>query len=84
LTRRCVLDHADEIRATVKRAEKDFQLETTLKAYEEIWLSKTFQMAVHVSKQVSDVPNGRAPVSDASSRLSTRNQVARRRARRAG
>ncbi|CAF1177522.1 unnamed protein product, partial [Rotaria sordida] len=35
-------DHADEIRATVKRAEKDFQLESTLKTYEEIWLSKTF------------------------------------------
>ncbi|UJR11505.1 hypothetical protein I4U23_015686 [Adineta vaga] len=37
-------DYADEIRATVKRAERDFQLESTLKSYEEIWLSKTFQM----------------------------------------
>ncbi|CAF0810777.1 unnamed protein product, partial [Didymodactylos carnosus] len=37
-------DHAEDIRATVKRAEKDFQLETTLKSYEEIWLSKTFEL----------------------------------------
>ncbi len=46
------LDHADEIRATVKRAEKDFQLESTLKTYEEIWLSKTFQMIPYQPKQV--------------------------------
>ncbi|CAF3502703.1 unnamed protein product [Rotaria socialis] len=44
-------DHADEIRATVKRAEKDFQLESTLKTYEEIWLSKTFQMIPYQIKQ---------------------------------
>lgn len=52
----CVcLDHAEEIRATVKRAEKDFQLETTLKTYEEIWLSKTFQLTPYQSKQVDQL-----------------------------
>lgn len=48
-----IVDHADEIRATVKRAEKDFQLESTLKTYEEIWLSKTFQLVPYQPKQVS-------------------------------
>ncbi|CAF1362050.1 unnamed protein product, partial [Rotaria sordida] len=47
-------DHADEIRATVKRAEKDFQLESTLKTYEEIWLSKTFQMVPYQIKQTNE------------------------------
>jgi dynein heavy chain len=46
------VEHADEIRATVKRAEKDFQLESTLKSYEEIWLSKTFQIVPIQTKQV--------------------------------
>ena len=39
--------HADEVRKVVQRATKDVGIEKTLKTYEEIWLSKTFDLAKH-------------------------------------
>ena len=41
-------DHVDEVRAIVQRAVKDVTIESALKTYEEIWLSKIFELRPHV------------------------------------
>ena len=38
------LAHVDEVRTIVQKAVKDLSIEQTIKTYEEIWLSKTFQL----------------------------------------
>eukprot|EP00057_Strongylocentrotus_purpuratus_P006394 XP_011660868.1 PREDICTED: dynein beta chain, flagellar outer arm [Strongylocentrotus purpuratus] len=41
-------NHVDEVRAIVQRAVKDVTIESALKTYEEIWLSKLFDLRPHV------------------------------------
>ena len=41
-------EHVDDVRAIVQRAVKDLSIEQSLKTYEEVWLSKLFEMREHV------------------------------------
>ena len=41
------LGHVDDVRAIVQRAVKDLSIEKSLKTYEEVWLSKIFEMKEH-------------------------------------
>ena len=40
-------NHADEVHGVIQRAAKDVGIEKTLKTYEEVWLSKTFELVKH-------------------------------------
>lgn len=40
-------DHADEVRVIIQRAAKDVAIESSLKTYEEVWLSKIFELRAH-------------------------------------
>ncbi|CAH1797693.1 unnamed protein product [Owenia fusiformis] len=40
--------HVDDVRAIVQRAVKDLSIEQSLKTYEEVWLSKIFDLRSHV------------------------------------
>ena len=40
-------DHAEEVRAIIQRAAKDVAIESSLKTYEEVWLSKIFELKAH-------------------------------------
>lgn len=37
----------DDVRAIVNRAVKDLKIEQSLKTYEEVWLSKVFDLKLH-------------------------------------
>ncbi|KAK2190792.1 hypothetical protein NP493_68g02022 [Ridgeia piscesae] len=39
--------HVDDVRAIVQRAIKDLSIEQSLKTYEEVWLSKKFELCDH-------------------------------------
>lgn len=39
--------HVDDVKAIVQRAIKDLSIEQALKKYEEIWLSKVFELSEH-------------------------------------
>ena len=41
-------DHVEEVRAIIQRAAKDVAIESSLKTYEEVWLSKIFELKAHV------------------------------------
>ncbi len=52
-------NHADEVRGVIQRSSKDVGIEKTLKTYEEVWLSKTFELAKHTrlsNQSVNVVP----------------------------
>ncbi|ESO89558.1 hypothetical protein LOTGIDRAFT_125094 [Lottia gigantea] len=40
--------HVDDVRAIVQRAAKDLTIEQSLKTYEEVWLSKVFELRSHI------------------------------------
>lgn len=40
-------DHAEEVRSIIQRAAKDVAIESSLKTYEEVWLSKIFELRAH-------------------------------------
>ncbi|XP_066025345.1 uncharacterized protein [Pocillopora verrucosa] len=40
-------NHAEEVRSIIQRAAKDVAIESSLKTYEEVWLSKIFELRVH-------------------------------------
>ncbi|KAL3885754.1 hypothetical protein ACJMK2_025795 [Sinanodonta woodiana] len=40
--------HVDDVRAIVQRAMKDLSIEQSLKTYEEVWLSKIFELKAHI------------------------------------
>eukprot|EP00795_Rhopilema_esculentum_P016198 gene16198-7569_t len=40
-------NHADEVRGVIQRAAKDVGIEKALKTYEEVWLSKMFELVKH-------------------------------------
>lgn len=40
---RCI-DHVDEVRSIIQKATKDVEIESSLKTYEEVWLSKVFEL----------------------------------------
>ncbi|XP_064650622.1 uncharacterized protein LOC135502065 isoform X3 [Lineus longissimus] len=44
--------HVEDVRAIVQRAVKDLSIENSLKFYEEVWLSKLFEMRQHVQTKV--------------------------------
>lgn len=44
-------EHGDDVRAIVQRAVKDLAIEKSLKTYEEVWLSKVFEMREHVLRK---------------------------------
>ena len=50
-------EHVDDVRAIVQRAVKDLAIEMSLKTYEEVWLSKIFEMRPHTRTRtvVSDM-----------------------------
>ena len=41
-------DHVEEVRAIIQRAAKDIAIESSLKTYEEVWLSKIFELKAHI------------------------------------
>ena len=45
----------DDVRAIVQRAVKDLSIEQSLKKYEEVWLSKLFEMRAHVRNKSSSM-----------------------------
>ena len=45
--------HVDDVRAIVQRAVKDLAIENALKTYEEVWLSKVFELRGHVRNKIS-------------------------------
>ncbi|GFS27875.1 dynein beta chain, flagellar outer arm [Elysia marginata] len=45
--------HVDDVRAIVQRAVKDLAIENALKTYEEVWLSKVFELRYHVRNKMS-------------------------------
>ena len=47
------LEHVDDVRAIVQRAVKDLAIENALKTYEEVWLSKVFELRYHVRNKMS-------------------------------
>ncbi|XP_020627063.1 dynein beta chain, flagellar outer arm-like isoform X2 [Orbicella faveolata] len=40
-------NHAEEVRSIIQRAAKDVAIESSLKTYEEVWLSKIFELRTH-------------------------------------
>ena len=42
-----LIDHAEEVRGIIQRAAKDVAIESSLKTYEEVWLSKIFEIKAH-------------------------------------
>lgn len=49
-----VAAHVDDVRAIVQRAVKDLAIEKSLKTYEEVWLSKVFEMRIHIRSKSID------------------------------
>ncbi|KAK7479591.1 hypothetical protein BaRGS_00029140 [Batillaria attramentaria] len=45
--------HVDDVRAIVQRAVKDLAIEMSLKTYEEVWLSKIFELRSHTRTKVA-------------------------------
>ena len=43
----CFSEHVDDVRAQVQRAVKDLSIEQSLKTYDEVWLSKIFELRPH-------------------------------------
>lgn len=41
------IEHVDDVRAQVQRAVKDLSIEQSLKTYDEVWLSKIFELRPH-------------------------------------
>ncbi|ELU01784.1 hypothetical protein CAPTEDRAFT_107783 [Capitella teleta] len=55
--------HGDDVRAIVQRAVKDLSIEHSLKTYEEVWLSKLFELKDHETGPLSLLKNT-APIFD--------------------
>lgn len=47
----------DDVRAIVQRAVKDLAIEKSLKTYEEVWLSKLFELRLHVRSKNPEQPD---------------------------
>ena len=45
--------HIDDVRALVMRAIKDLSIEQSLKTYEEVWLSKVFELEEHIRNKMA-------------------------------
>eukprot|EP00794_Sanderia_malayensis_P011161 gene11161-12333_t len=60
-------NHADEVRGVIQRSAKDVGIEKTLKLYEEVWLSKTFELSKHSRLSrltVNSMPTQETPASE--------------------
>ena len=55
-------DHAEEVRAIIQRAAKDVAIESSLKTYEEVWLSKIFELRAHT--RIKGPPSANAATQD--------------------
>ena len=47
-----ISEHVDDVRAIVQRAVKDLSIEQSLKTYEEVWLSKIFDLREHTRSRL--------------------------------
>lgn len=47
------IDHTDEVRTIIQKATKDVAIESSLKTYEEVWLSKIFELKRYKKARVS-------------------------------
>ena len=47
------LDQADEVRTIIQKATKDVAIESSLRTYEEVWLSKVFELKRYKKARVS-------------------------------
>ena len=47
-------EHEDDVRAIVQRAVKDISVEKSLKTYEEVWLSKIFELREHTRSRLTN------------------------------
>ena len=54
---RFITEHVDDVRAQVQRAVKDLSIEQSLKTYDEVWLSKIFELRAHTHVKV-DLSDG--------------------------
>lgn len=52
------LAHVDDVRAIVQRAVKDLAIEKSLKTYEEVWLSKLFELRIHIRSKSVEQADG--------------------------
>jgi hypothetical protein len=50
---RTYADHTDEVRTIIQKATKDVAIESSLKTYEEVWLSKVFELKRYKKARVS-------------------------------
>ena len=57
-------NHAEEVRGVIQRSSKDVGIEKTLKTYEEVWLSKNFELIAHT--RLISMTAGGAPTVDVS------------------
>lgn len=57
-------NHAEEVRGVIHRAAKDVGIEKALKTYEEVWLSKMFELVKHT--RLSTMSFNTAPAYDVS------------------
>ena len=51
-------NHADEVRGVIQRAAKEEGIEKALKTYEEVWLSKMFELVKHARLSTMSVNTG--------------------------
>ena len=64
---KCILtDHAEEVRSIIQRAAKDVAIESSLKTYEEVWLSKIFELRAHT--RMKGPSSATAPTQDVNMR----------------
>ncbi|XP_033103095.1 dynein heavy chain 9, axonemal-like [Anneissia japonica] len=78
-------NHVDEVRAIVYRAVKDVSIESALRTYEEIWLSKIFDLKTHVrttavAERVDKDDGNKSEYSESEAGTGTRSMILGRRA----
>ena len=69
----CFIEHVEDVRAIVQRAVKDLSIEQALKTYEEVWLSKIFELDEHVRNRVVAKPEAAQDVTAVSNSKVTSN-----------
>lgn len=47
------VEYAEEVRSIILKATKDVAIESSLKTYEEVWLSKVFELKPHKKARAS-------------------------------
>ena len=65
----------DDVRAIVQRAVKDLSVEKSLKTYEEVWLSKIFELREHTRSRLTNVSSKTNTTEKEEEQVSHPNQV---------